>query len=229
MRNNTTDVARWMGRLLLTVCLVVSAAAAALAFDITGTVYNPTGKTGRIYLSAQNAMFNGGDPVAGVSIASASPDGTPYTIRGLTDPGNYFVYAFMDTQDTAVRHANDPIANSGVFASTASSGRNLTLALPSPAVTLLPPYGADVIYGDTTATIFYDGASDNGNPIATSFNVYWSTTPRPGPSQYVQRLQCHRAAVRFERLLCQIRPGESGQPVLFCSNRISRRRRKCTR
>jgi len=180
MKNRISNAVKWMGRLMLVALLVVTSAAAALAFDVSGTVSNPTGKSGRVYLVVQSTMYGGA--LAGVSIPSASPAGTSYTIRGLTDPGSYYVSAFVDTQDTAVRHANDPVGISGVFSEASASDVNLTMALPSPAVALQAPLGANVIYGDTTATIFYDGASDNnGQPIATSYNIYWSTDPNPGP------------------------------------------------
>lgn len=180
MKNRISNVAQWMGRLMLLVSLVAFSATAALAFDVSGTVTNPTGKSGRIYLIVQNTMYGGA--LAGVSIPSAGA----YTIHGLTDPGSYSVSAFVDTQDTGVKHANDPIGTSGVFTDTSSTGINFAVALPSPAVALQPPNRANVIYGDTTATIFYDGASNNnGNPIATSYNIYWSTTPNPGPTNTV--------------------------------------------
>jgi 5-hydroxyisourate hydrolase-like protein (transthyretin family) len=182
MKIKDSEMAGWMGRLLLVVCLLVSSATTALAFNVSGTVSNPTGKSGRIYLTVQNSMYGGGTPIAGVSIPSAGA----YTIRGLTDSGSYQVSAFMDTQDNGVRHANDPIGTSAVFTDTASSGVNFSLALPAPAFTLQPPKEANVIYGDTTATIFYKGASDNnGNPIATTYNIYWSTNPNPGPANTV--------------------------------------------
>ncbi len=182
MKNSNSGMAGWMGRLMLVVFLVLSSAAAALAFNVSGTVSNPTGKIGRIYLMVQNTMYGGGSPIAGVSISAAGD----YTIRGLTDPGSYQVSAFADTQTNGVRHANDPIGTSAVFTDTASSGVNFSLALPAPAFTLLPPKEANVIYGDTTATIFYKGASDNnGNPIATTYNIYWSTAPNPGPGNVV--------------------------------------------
>ncbi len=169
-------------QVLLVAALLVSSAVAALAFNVTGTVSNPTGKTGRIYLTVQNTMYGSNSPVAGVSIPAA---GT-YTIHGLTDPGSYQVSAFADTQGTGLCHANDPIGSSTAFTDTTPSNINFSLALPSPAIDLLPPKEANVIYGDTTATILYKGASDNnGKPIATSYNVYWSTTPNPGPTNMV--------------------------------------------
>ncbi len=182
MKLKFSNATLWIGRLALIVSLVVLSASTVLAFDVTGTVANPTGKSGRIYLTVQNSMNGGGTPIAGVSIASAGA----YTIRGLTDPGNYQVSAFADTQDNGVRHANDPIGTSAVFTDTASSGVDFSLTLPAPPFTLQPPKEANVIYGDTTATIFYKGKSDNnGNPIATTYNIYWSTTPNPGPGNMV--------------------------------------------
>ncbi|MBL0226270.1 MAG: hypothetical protein IPQ16_12115 [Geobacteraceae bacterium] len=62
MKSNRTNAAQWMGRLLLTVCLMVVSASVALAFDVSGTVSNPTDKSGRIYLSVRNTMYGGGSP-----------------------------------------------------------------------------------------------------------------------------------------------------------------------
>ncbi|MBL0226269.1 MAG: hypothetical protein IPQ16_12110 [Geobacteraceae bacterium] len=110
------------------------------------------------------------------------PAAGTHTIRGLTDPGSYQVSAFVDTENTGVHYANAPIGTSDIFTDTAPTGINFELALPSPAIGLQALQEVNVIYGDTTATIFYDGASDNdGNPIATSYNLYWSTADNPGP------------------------------------------------
>ena len=186
MRNNTTDVAKWMGRLLLTLCLVVSSAAAVLAFDVSGTVVNLTTSTGRIYLRVKS-VGNNGSPVAGLSI----PDGTTvYTIRGLPDTGgSYVVSAFLDATGDGVQHANDPVGSSLPFNFPSSTGVNVTLDSPAPAVVLLPPGNASVTYGTDNAAIFFDHPRDNnGNEIATSYKVYWiaktSPDPNPGPLNF---------------------------------------------
>jgi hypothetical protein len=173
-------------KILLVTLLLVSTTSTVLAFNVSGTVTNQTGKTGRIYLRVQSVFNNSDTPVAGLSI----PDGTTsYAIRGVPDNGGDFVVsAFLDTKGDGVQHANDPVGMSPNFNSSFNTGVPVTLSNPDPVATLLPPSAASVTFGTDSAAIFYKRPeNNNGNQIATSYRVYWSATENPGPGNYTGR------------------------------------------
>jgi hypothetical protein len=154
----------------------------AMAYDISGTVANGTGKSGRIYLSVQ--WSGGGSTGVGISIPAAGP----YTIRGVQN-GTYTVQAFMDTQvpEAGIHHASDPAGLSATVTvnnANVSSGADLTLRDPA-ATTLLPPRNAQAMSGDGLAFVMWDAArSFDGAESARSYTVYWSDTPNPGPGNF---------------------------------------------
>ncbi len=155
---------------LLTVMLLGSSAWAA---SITGTVYNASGKSGRIYLSVQ--WSGGGDTGIGVSIPAAGS----FTINGVqANGGSYVVKAFMDTQATGVQHANDPSGTLGTgnipsSSSTVSVG-TITLGNPSTVNAQAPQLM--VFRGSGGNFLIWDGPKTNDDlPIADKYTVSWST------------------------------------------------------
>lgn len=92
-------------RVTLFVMLVTNCAWAA---SISGNVTNGTGKSGRIYLTVHNP--DGGSTGLGTSIASAGS----FSISGVPS-GPHYVWAFVDTQGTAIQHANDPRGQSATI------------------------------------------------------------------------------------------------------------------
>ncbi|UFS71487.1 fibronectin type III domain-containing protein [Geomonas sp. RF6] len=155
-------------------------AANAMAYDISGTVTNGTGKSGRIYLRVKYP--DGGATGLGVSIAAPGP----YTIRGVPS-GTYNVEAFMDTQlpEGGIRHVSDPggysaqVSVSGANA----SGADITLKDASPPP-LVAPLSAQAVAGDGLAFVMWEGARSNDSEIGRFYTVYWSDTPNPGPSNF---------------------------------------------
>ncbi|MFZ4858432.1 MAG: Ig-like domain-containing protein [Desulfuromonadaceae bacterium] len=174
-------------RVMSMFCLIVLTATSAPAFNISGSVSNITGKTGRVYLSVLDSQYSGNSPVAGVSIPSAGS----YTIRGLPDGGNYIVFAFLDTQNSGTQQANDPVGISTGTVTSSNPVANIALFNPPQPASLQPPANVKVVFGSDSATIFYDrpkSTGGNGYEIATSYKVYWilksATNPNPGPTNF---------------------------------------------
>jgi len=160
---------------------VLLCGATAFAATVTGTVTNNSGKTGRIFLSVQ--WSTGGD-AGGVGVSIDPAVTTSYAIRGVQDGVGYIVSAFQDTQNSGIHHANDPVGSSAPF--TVSGGANVnnisvTLNNPAP-VAIQPPFSVGAVAGDAGALITWEL---NTAPIATSYKVYWSTSPNPGPTNMV--------------------------------------------
>lgn len=120
---------------LLVTLLLLFLAAIAEGATVSGTVTNPTSKSGLVYvaLTDQNGNRN-----LGVSKTIAASGGTAsYTINGVPD-GSYTLDAFLDSRyggkDSSIRHANDLHALAGSINVNGSnqSNLNMTLAAPTP-------------------------------------------------------------------------------------------------
>jgi uncharacterized protein (DUF2141 family) len=151
--------------------LVLSLGSSAWAASLSGTVYNGTGKTGRIYLSvnSQNGSSN-----LGTSVASTGTS-TAFTINGVQTGVQYSVQAFVDTQGYGLQHANDPSGTS-VTKMVGSGGYSVTVTNPSP----VPAQAPDVMVapGNGGNFVFVMGAEDdNGHPVADKYKVSWSASP----------------------------------------------------
>ncbi|MDA8429236.1 MAG: Ig-like domain repeat protein [Geobacteraceae bacterium] len=179
MKIKNFGMARWVGRLLLVVCLMVSSAAAAHAWIINGTVTNNTARSGRVYMSLQQ---NGGDTGLGLSIPAPTP-GTAFQIHGVPN-GTYTLKAFVDGSSTGRLHPADPTWSSPgaitISGSDHTLDSNTTVNFsPAPNVSPVAPLGAQIIPGDNGAFVGWQTLQDtNGNTIdnADSYNVYYSTT-----------------------------------------------------
>jgi len=161
---------RGMGMALLALALLTGAAWGAA---ISGTVTNISGKSGRIYLSAER----NGEGQTGLGVSIAAPGA--YVINGVQS-GTYTVKAFMDTQGTGVQHANDPVGATAVTVTsgTAAAGaitlyNPATVAVQAPQVAVYPGSGGNFV------TWNIDSA--NGLPIADKYTVSWSTSPIGSP------------------------------------------------
>ena len=97
------------------VLFLQTAAGAALAYTITGTVQNNTGNgTNRIYVVVMDSTGVNATGF-GTSIASISAGGSAgFTIRGVP-MGSYRVGAFMDMQNSGSLHINDPAGGTDSF------------------------------------------------------------------------------------------------------------------
>lgn len=152
--------------LLLTLVFILLGATSALAYNISGTVVNNTGKSGRIYITALQ-----GDQGPGVSISAAGA----FTITGVP-AGGYTLQAFVDTQGNGVRHANDPAGSLSVSVSGSDvTGQTITVNSPSAVAAVAPQV---IVYrGNGGNFVMWNGATDsNGLPIADKYRVSWSAT-----------------------------------------------------
>ncbi len=161
----------------LTFLLLVLATAAESA-TVSGTVTNHTNIAGRVFIVGKGSFGNAG---WGRSVPIAANGTADFTIRGVQD-GNYVLDAFLDTQNSGIQHANDPAGMSAQFNVTGGAD-NVSIDLYSPTpVALQPPAGAQVVSGDGGVLVMWEPATNqNGKEIATSYKVYWSTSPNPGP------------------------------------------------
>jgi hypothetical protein len=153
----------------------------AQAGSVSGTVTNNTARTGRVFVSLENAF--GGNGGFGVSIPNPSAD-TPFTIRGVPN-GTYTLKAFVDGSDIGRLHANDPTwsspGNITINNDNYTVGPNSTVTFTS--ATNVPPQApsgttpVNIIPGNNGAFIGWDEPKDgNGKTIADSYKVYYSTS-----------------------------------------------------
>lgn len=151
--------------------LVIFYAHASSAYDISGTVYYSGTKTERIYIGTDNNK--------GVSIASSGS----FTIRGLT-PGEYTLWAYMDTHGTGNPHATDPRGMSSSITITNSNISGVVLAVVDPPpVAPVTPLLKHIVSGDRCAAVLWEAPDDSyGFEIADSYNVYWSTDASVSPT-----------------------------------------------
>lgn len=162
---------------ILITLMFVLLGATAWASSISGTVVNATGKTGRIYVSAENSW--GGEPL-GTSIAAA---GT-FTISGVQSGTTYTVRAYLDTQGNGVQHAGDPSGSaSGSITATAGNVAvgNISLMSP-PGVTAVAPEVTVFRGTGGNFVMWMDGPQNGaGFPIADKYIVSWSDSPSGVP------------------------------------------------
>lgn len=152
-----------------------TAASAIASYSISGTVTVSTTKTGLIYLRVYNTGCTGcNNTVAGTTIATT---GGAYTIRGL-QPGTYSVNAEMDTLNTGVKNAGNPVGNSATATITTAnvSGVNVTVADITPPTPVTPTTGLMINPSSNAAFIFWDTPRDaNGTEITSTYKIYWGT------------------------------------------------------
>lgn len=143
--------------------------------SISGTVTNNTGKSGRIYLSL--VQETGEATNLGTSIGAAGP----FTINGVDAGRSYRVEAFLDTQGTGIRHANDAAGSSSAVQATSGSVSVGTFSVTIPALTQ-PQAPYVIAYRGTGGNfLMWDGArDDNDLPIADKYRISWSSSPN-GP------------------------------------------------
>jgi uncharacterized protein (DUF2141 family) len=171
----------WLIQLVAAIGLVVVMSSVATAATVSGTVTNYTNRTGRVFMYLQQQY--GGDTGIGVSVPTPAPN-TPFTIRGVPN-GSYILNAFVDGSGTGRLHANDPTWSSpGTIDINNNnySGTNSTVTFEFlPNVPVQKPAGAQIFPGDNGAFVGWDRPEDgNGNTIADSYRVYYSTT-NPNP------------------------------------------------
>lgn len=159
-------------RLFLTLIFTLLTATSAMAYNISGTVINSSGKPGRIFITAFPS--SGGDQGPGVSIESAGA----FTITGVPS-GTYTLQAFVATQGTNIRHANDPAGSAQVNVnSTNVTGQTIILNNPSPVAPAAPQV---IVYRSNGGNfVMWNGETDNSTgselPIADKYRISWSST-----------------------------------------------------
>lgn len=175
----------WLTQVMAFVILLAGVVSAE-AGTIYGTISNTSGRTGRVYLSLQKY---GGDTGLGVSIAPTDTGWPNYAIRGVPN-GSYTIKAFVDGSGTGILHANDPTWNSpgaiNIYDGDHPVDTNSTVLFTTrPNVAPVKPPFVGIIPGDNGAFVGWDTPELNGNYIADSYKVYWSTTsntPRTNPA-----------------------------------------------
>ncbi|MBT0654243.1 beta strand repeat-containing protein [Geomobilimonas luticola] len=177
---------------VVTFLVLLVGVASAHAWNISGTISNTSGRTGRVYLYLQQQY--GGDTGLGLSIGSTAPTWPNFQIRGVPS-GSYILKAFVDGSGTGVPHPNDPTWTSPGTITISNGDYTLnsttTVTFTSrPNVAPVAPAGAMILPGANGAFVGWDEPRDgNGNKIADSYKIYWSTTsstPKTtNPLQYI--------------------------------------------
>ncbi|HEY6891527.1 MAG TPA: hypothetical protein VI300_27220, partial [Solirubrobacter sp.] len=149
------------------------------AQNVTGAVSYAGTKKGRVYLTyAWGATGPTAGAVAGTSLDAPGP----FTIRGVPGTGTATVMAWIDTLGIG-RYVSGADPFGWV---TLTGGLDAgTIALADPAVATAPPMpqGPNASAGNAAASVRFTPPRDgSGFEIADHFNVYWSTTPSPGPT-----------------------------------------------
>ncbi|MHB8879232.1 MAG: hypothetical protein ACYC8T_36500, partial [Myxococcaceae bacterium] len=148
----------------------------AAAPTVSGTVSYAGSKTGRIYLTLQ-----GGSGSMGTSITAPGA----FTIRGVQGGGPVTLRAFMDVLGTGgFSYVADPEG----FASVTLTGGTVTgvsITLTDPPAPVTPGQAPQpfVIPAADSLIVGLEALRDSqGRELATGYNIYWSTTPNPGPA-----------------------------------------------
>jgi len=158
--------------------VVLATACLANAWTLTGSpISSNSVKTGRMYFSV---VDNYGNPVVGVSAPSGS---TSAAIRGVPT-GTYTVNAYIDSLGTGFQHASDPVYTSGQISVSGDSTNPVVFNDPV-AVAPVAPKKPNVVPLDGAAFVQFDPPKQNNISIADSYNIYWSSTPTPGPANIV--------------------------------------------
>ncbi len=150
----------------------------------TGSVSYPGSKTGPVFV-AVHFLGMGNNAVAGTSIAAPGS----YTIHNVQAPGGAstaVVSAWIDTLGIdAFNSGGDPLATTN--ATVAAGATSVTVPTLTPVdpsgATPSPPTLQSALPTDSAAAVLFRGPTNaNGREAATSYNIYWSTTASPGPS-----------------------------------------------
>jgi hypothetical protein len=156
---------------------------ASMGMRFTGQVSYNGPKTGRLYVTV--SWQQNSNQTNGTSMAAPGQ----FTIDGVQPqglPANLFVTAWRDPLGLGLYNAAvDPFfTKSVVVSSIATSPIDLgTMLLVDPSPSLPPPPQPQfVLPVDSAAIVGFGGPKDSqGNQLADHFNIYWSTTPNPGP------------------------------------------------
>lgn len=177
MRTLTRTILPFLILLLLGVATISQAA------TISGSITNTTAKSGRLYVVVDHQTY--GSTGYGTSIADVTAGETvAYQLRGVRS-GTYVVRAFLDTRGTGFPYGESPIGMLTPVVIPADdatvTGQNFSLA-DQPQQTLNAPE-LEAIPLDNGVLLFWDVAPNGYDiEIASHYNVYWSTTPNPGPA-----------------------------------------------
>jgi len=177
MRTLTRTILPFLILLLLGVATISQAA------TISGSITNTTAKSGRLYVVVDHESY--GSTGYGTSIADVTAAETvAYQLRGVRS-GTYVVRAFLDTRATGFPYGESPISLLPITVSVPTddatvTGQNFLLADQPPQSLNAPDLMAIPL--DNGVLLFWDVAPNGYDiEIASHYNVYWSTTPNPGP------------------------------------------------
>jgi hypothetical protein len=160
------------------------ASSAMTSYSISGTITYSGAQTGKALNTIIRVMpsnCTGCGTVAGASITSVpTSSGTAYTVRGLpsTNGNGYIVQAEIDTLGTGITNESNPegTSNTVTLPNTDATGINFAIVDRTPSAPQMPPQNQfSVSPASGTAIIQYRAPLDNnGEEIATSYNVYYS-------------------------------------------------------
>ena len=142
--------------------------------SVSGTISYPGIKTGRIYLALQNG--------GGMGTSLTAPGA--FTIRGVQGGGTVTLKVFMDVLGTGAFNVVADPAGEATFALTGADLTGIGVTLSDPPLPSTPAQaGAPfVIPAADSLMVGLSALRDTqGREVATGYNVYWSTTPNPGP------------------------------------------------
>ena len=174
------------GTLLAGLCLAVLLASPSWAVaGVSGSVFNSSSQSvGRIYLELFNSQ---GEPMGyGTSLDMAGS----YTLQGVPD-GTYTLNAFLDVNGSGQPVSTDPVGQSASFdvVGGAALNVNVTLYDNTSGSTVAAPPQVSTTPTANAAMVSWQAPRDQNSFIpADSFNLYWSTSPNPGPTNYTGTL-----------------------------------------
>jgi hypothetical protein len=152
-------------------------------FSISGNISYGGAKTGDIYIMLEESSIGAWIYINGTAIDGAGA----YTIRGVPFQTPFKAVAYMDSLDNGAPNASDPYGTVAIPA-LANNVVNIdiTLADPTPPAPVAPglvlayPYdsGAAVLW---EAPLMTKADDDLEYEIATSYTLYWDTSPNVGP------------------------------------------------
>lgn len=156
------------------------------AATISGNITNGTGApiSGRLYLMLDNTTYGSTGYGTSIAVSGVAAGATiPYELRGVR-AGTYTVRAFLDTRNTGAPYGESPVGLLTPVA-VATDGATVTgqnFGLGSQGSQTLGMPNITAIPLDNGVLLFWDTVTNGLDiEIASHYNLYWSTTPNPGP------------------------------------------------
>ncbi len=145
--------------------------------EVQGTVAYSGKRRGRVFVQLRQEAVSPG--LAGWGTSLDAPGA--FTIRGVP-PGRYYAVAFLDYLGATDTNRNAPAASLPAFEIGPDGLADLHLELVDPPeVSPRAPLDLQVFPLEGAASVQFEG--QGGGESAEFYNLYWSTSPDPGPGQ----------------------------------------------